>query len=382
MTDNTLFYRQNSSDDGTHRTANRRSAVSDCIHSLYPLLTKYNALDGDMVKRVSDATARERTTFFKRCIRDLARVPDKNGTTYRLRDIKNFAPKHIHRLAEIWEERGYSASVLQKYFSYLRTLANWIGKRGMVGDAGLYLSDPKRAKRIRIATEDKSWSAQGIDVEALIATVFADDPHVGMCLMLQSAFCLRAREGWLLRSHKALDRSRTILHITEGTKNGLPREFPITEAGQLEVLDRAASLASQATGSQILKRYTFTGWCSHFYYICRKHGIAREEGVVTHGLRHEGANDDYEELAGFPSPVRAGTVPLNFDKLKDHIARLEVSKRLGHGRKQVSGAYLGSFLKPRNVDTTDTARTNRETPLAEETQTNTDQPTDEDQRHD
>lgn len=372
MNNDTIFSRQNSSANAGHHKAHRQSAVSACIHSLYRYLRPYGTLDAGQAKRVSDATARERGEFLIRSIRDLARVPDASGTTYRLRDVKNFGPKHVRRLAAIWEERGYSAGVIQKYFSYLRTLTIWIDKRGMIGDAGLYLKDPKRAKRIRIATEDKSWSAQGVDVEALIATVFADDLHVGVCLMLQSAFCLRAREGWLLRANKALNDDRTILHITEGAKNGLSREFPITENGQLEVLDLAASLASPVTGSQIPARYTFTGWCNHFYYICRKHGIARKKKVVTHGLRHEGANDDYEELAGFPSPVRAGTVPFNFDKLKDHIARLEISKRLGHGRKQVSSAYLGSFLKPRNVDTTDTARASRETPLAEETQTNSD----------
>ena len=146
-----------------------------------------------------------------------------------------------------------------------------------------------------------------------------------------------------------------MLYITHGTKNHLSREYPITEAWQIELLERAAEMANPATGSQIPRHYDLVQWKNHFYYICRCHGIKRKNGVVTHGLRHAVANNDYEELAGFPSPVRAGEMPLNYDKLKDHIARLVVSRRLGHRRKQVTSAYLGSLRPARNADTTDTA---------------------------
>jgi integrase len=335
----------------------RHSALSTCIHSLYGYLRRYNRLDCDQARRISDATARERGQFFKACIRDLCTVA-VDGKTYLLRDIANLKPKHVKHLVAIWESRGYSAGTIQKYFTFLRTLCGWIGKKGLIGDAAQYLSDPKRAKRIRIATADRSWTAQGVDIEALISEVYEHDPHVGICLMLQQAFGLRVREAWLLRIQESFGRSRTILYITHGTKNNLSREYPITAAWQIELLEKSAEMANAATGSQIPARYGLDKWKNHFYYICRCHGIKRKNGVVTHGLRHAVANDDYEELAGFPSPVRAGEKPLNYDKLKDHIARLEVSKRLGHRRKQVSSAYLGSFLKPRNQDTTDSARAN------------------------
>lgn len=335
----------------------RHSALSACIHSLYRYLKLYNRLDCEQGRRISDATARERGQFFRACIRNLCTVA-VDGKTYLLRDIGNLKPKHVKHLAAIWESRGYSAGTIQKYFTFLRTLAIWIGKKGLIGDAAQYLSDPKRAKRIRIATEDKSWSAKGIDVEALIAEVYRHDPHVGICLMLQQAFGLRVREAWLLRIRESLGRSRTLLYITHGTKNNLSREYPITEPWQIELLEKAAAMANPATGSQIPARYGLDEWKNRFYYICRCHGIKRKNGVVTHGLRHAVANADYEELAGFPSPVREGEKPLNYDKLKDHFARLEVSKRLGHRRKQVTSAYLGSLRPPRNADTTDTVRTN------------------------
>ncbi len=335
----------------------RNSALSACIHSLYGYLKRYNRLDCEQGRRISDATARERGSFFKACIRDLGSVAVE-GKTYSLRDIGNFKPKHVQHLAAIWEERGYAAGTIQKYFTFLRTLAIWIGKKGMVGDASQYLKDPRRAKRIRIATRDKSWTAQGVDVEKLIAEVQAHDPNVGICLALQQAFGLRVREAWLLRVRESLVRSRTMLRIIHGTKNNLSREYPITEAWQIELLEKAAAMANTATGSQIPARYDLEEWKNHFYHICRCHRIRRKNGITTHGLRHEVANNDYEELAGFPSPVREGEKPLHYDKLKDHLARLEVSKRLGHRRKQVSSAYLGSFLKPRNQDTTDSARAN------------------------
>ena len=177
--------------DGT-RLPHERSAASACTHSLYGYLKLYNRLDCGQGRRISDATARERGQFLKACIRDLATVPI-DGKTYLLRDIANLKPKHVQHLAAIWESRGYTAGTLQKYFTFLRTLATWLGKKGLIGDAAQYLSDPKRAKRVRIATRDKSWTAQGVDAEALLAEVYAHDPRVGICLMLQQAFGLRAR---------------------------------------------------------------------------------------------------------------------------------------------------------------------------------------------
>jgi hypothetical protein len=59
--------------------------------------------------------------------------------------------------------------------------------------------------------------------------------------------------------------------------------------------------------------------------------------VTAHGLRHQHANDRYEELAGETSPVRGGTG----NGEADRAARLAVAAELGHSRRAVTNCYLG-----------------------------------------
>src|SRR5262245_13716811 len=74
--------------------------------------------------------------------------------------------------------------------------------------------------------------------------------------------------------------------------------------------------------------------------VMKKFGVTHETlGVTPHGLRHEYAGDRYESVAVIRAPVRGGSAP---DAAIDERARLEVAEELGHSRKQVVSAYLGS----------------------------------------
>ena len=78
---------------------------------------------------------------------------------------------------------------------------------------------------------------------------------------------------------------------------------------------------------------------ARFYYVIRKFGISKADlGVVSHGLRHQYANDHFEADAGGPSPVRGGTSRPEGNK----PARKRVSRVLGHNRERASTGYLGS----------------------------------------
>ena len=73
-------------------------------------------------------------------------------------------------------------------------------------------------------------------------------------------------------------------------------------------------------------------------YVIRKFGISKADlGVVSHGLRHQYANDHFEADAGGPSPVRGGTSRPEGNK----PARKRVSRVLGHNRERASTGYLG-----------------------------------------
>ena len=62
-------------------------------------------------------------------------------------------------------------------------------------------------------------------------------------------------------------------------------------------------------------------------------------GVTPHGLRHQGAADDFEELTQAPPPIAGGPA---VDPELDLKARREVAARLGHGRVQITNVYLGA----------------------------------------
>lgn len=75
------------------------------------------------------------------------------------------------------------------------------------------------------------------------------------------------------------------------------------------------------------------------YYVVRRNGISRKDlGVVAHGLRHQVANDKFEEDAGVPSPVRGGDVPAKV--MAD--ASYRVARLLGHARERAAAFYIGS----------------------------------------
>lgn len=70
-------------------------------------------------------------------------------------------------------------------------------------------------------------------------------------------------------------------------------------------------------------------------------GIKRDQfGIAPHGLRHEYANDHYEEVSGEKSVVCGGSINPNTDP--DNEARHTVTNELGHARLSNIGAYTGA----------------------------------------
>lgn len=282
-------------------------------------------------KGVSHATIADRSFFFSKMVRDL------HAMGYKLTDVRHLKPKHVEALMKFWEQAGLSASTLQKRFSYLTLLCRWIGKAGMLRPAASYLDDPTTYRRVTAATHDHSWAARGIDPLEKIAEIAEDDPSVARVLRLQHAFGLRLQEASLLSpARDALD--PTILRVVAGTKGGRPRTVPIETDDQRAVLADAARWAAVTRRSMIPPEFDLKAWLAHVYQVLARHGVTRKDGLVTHGLRHQYANDRYEELTGEPSPVRGGGL---LTDAVDRQARQEVTARLGHARVGITRAYYG-----------------------------------------
>jgi hypothetical protein len=63
-----------------------------------------------------------------------------------------------------------------------------------------------------------------------------------------------------------------------------------------------------------------------------------------HGLRHAYAQQRYLELTGWPSPQGGGPSKKDLTPAQqqaDQLARLAISRELGHVREQITAVYLG-----------------------------------------
>lgn len=267
---------------------------------------------------------------------------------YRLDDVRSFKGRHMRALAEAWESKGLSASTLQNRVSVFRQFAEWIGKSGMIEGSDTYFCDPSSVRRTTINTVDKSWTPRGVDIREKIGHVRKLDVRIAMAMELQAAFALRVRESCMLCPHLA-DLGQ-VLDVSRGTKNGRPRTVEIATAHQRDVLHRAKALVSSPVESIGDPSLTLKQVLSRYYRVVRAVGITRKEGITSHGLRHEAANDYYEVKAGHASPVRGGPVPAHAtDEL---AARLMTSELLGHGREDATTHYLGRHPRGASTDAT------------------------------
>ena len=298
-------------------------------------------------KVVSHATINDRNKFFGKLIRDL------HALDYKLVELENIKPKHIQALVSFWERQNLSASSLQKRFSYLRLLCQWLGKPGMVGEPDQYLSNPERYQREYAAKRDKSWQGQNVDSNIVIARVEQKDARVALLLRLIFAFGLRVQEASLFRPQ--LDDLGDHIQVIAGTKGGRPRVVPIDNEVQRQVLQHVRQACVSTGRSLIPKTHTLKQWLRHVYYVLDTCGVTRKHGIVAHGGRHDYANRVFEELTGEPSAVRGGSGK-NLSREQERSARLEVSARLGHARESISSAYYGKIM---------TRRRRRRTPMAQ-----------------
>lgn len=272
-------------------------------------------------------------------------VSELRGAGYMIKNIRNIDQRHIAVVAGRWVERGLSASTLQTRFSILRWLAAAIGKAGLVRDPSFYSVPESAVTRTYVATEDRSWSGHGVDSREVIDAAGKEDQWVSMQLELMDAFGLRMAEAILIRP--ALARTGNVLRVEEGTKGGRTRLVLIRNEYQEQVLRRASELATtSARGNLVPPGKNVQQAKDRLYYIVRrKLGISKDaRGVTPHGLRHQFANDLYEEEAGQPTVLRGGGA---VERNRDLAARQVVTNALGHSRLSVTASYTGPRAKGR-----------------------------------
>ncbi|HEX5685703.1 MAG TPA: phage integrase N-terminal domain-containing protein [Ideonella sp.] len=321
--------------------------TSDWRSVLAALLKLHNGKHSTKDKGVSFKTMADRQRFYFGFFAELRRE-----TRFKI-DPRQLRGKHVEAMVERWVERGLSTATIHNYLSFLRTFAEWLGKCGMVREPAFYVgSESPHAHRHQIATVDQSWSTHGVDIEATIQKVAQVDSWVGLQLELCHRFGLRPKEARHFRPHEA-ERTRaqalpadaeahpecdTFVRLLQGTKGGRLRDVPVTTDEQRELLARLKRLVPP--GGYVGRANKTALQNQHrFYYVVRRLGISKKVmGVVAHGLRHQLANDLFEEHAGVASPVRGGDVPTEAMA----STRYRVSRLLGHARERAAAFYIGS----------------------------------------
>lgn len=296
-----------------------------------------NALREGMRSHSSIATMADRWAQFAVWAREAGIRDMRQIETDTLRD---YATHLIERL-----QRGeISPATAQNALSAVnRVLEIARGDRAVrldpVREAGLPI-------RSGIATTDRAVSLSQHD------NVLAALPErLAAILSLQRAFGLRFEEAAKLDAARALAQAQHgMVRIEVGTKGGLARNVPITNPlEQKFLLANAANLQENAR-SLIPAHQTYREFRAEAY------AELRSAGIRSHGERHAYAQERYAALVGAPAPVAAGirhgaehhrflATKLGIDvaaaRTLDQQARLQVAAELGHGRIDVTNAYLG-----------------------------------------
>ncbi|WP_321896769.1 integrase domain-containing protein [Burkholderia cepacia] len=257
--------------------------------------------------------------------------------------------KHIEYLVDQWVKAEQSGGTIENKLTYLRALAQWLGKANLVGTLGDYV-DRREAglERSYVATEDKSWVGNGVDAVAKIAEIAQTCPYTAVQLKLQAAFGLRVEESFMLRPVEAV-RDPHMLAVTRGTKGGRPREVPIER--KIAILEEAARLSNGVTGSTIPAGRTLKQWRDWYYYVLGKHGVTKSGiGVTSHGLRHEYLQTLYEQVAEVPAPIKGSSS--RPDPAAHDEAKRRVVEAAGHSRVSKANAYLSTFTRQAELKNT------------------------------
>jgi integrase len=116
--------------------------------------------------------------------------------------------------------------------------------------------------------------------------------------------------------------------------------FPIDNAMRQGAIDYARRVVVGVNESVSDPSLSLQQALRRLRYVMERFGVTRAGlGVVPHGLRHQGAADDYRAMTGELPPVAGVAI---VDRELDAQARQCIAERLGHGRRQIVNAYLGS----------------------------------------
>jgi len=236
-------------------------------------------------------------------------------------------PKHVEGLVRHWLKREVATGTIKNRMAAVRWWARKVNRQNVVARSNDFYGIPNR---IFVTGSSKAKSVSAMQLEKV------RDIHVRMSLELQQAFGLRREESIKFMPSYA-DQGDHIVLKPSWTKGGKARSLPIRTENQRNVLDRAHKLAGK--GSLIPSSRDYRQQVRIYDGHVLRAGLSK-----MHGLRHAYAQQRYEELTGWKSPIAGGPSSKCLSpeqRGEDHQARLVISREMGHEREQVTAIYLG-----------------------------------------
>ncbi|MEX2257941.1 MAG: phage integrase N-terminal domain-containing protein [Woeseia sp.] len=246
---------------------------------------------------------------------------------YRGMNRHSLKPKHVQALVAFWLCKGVAIGTIKNRLSALRWWARKVDRQNVVARSNDHYGIPNRRF---VAGQSKARSISDAELEKI------QDPHVRMSLALQEAFGLR-REEAIKFSPSYADKGNHLELKASWTKGGKARSVPLRNPLQRAVLDRAHQLAGK--GSLIPGHRNYRQQLRIYEGQTIRAGLSR-----MHGLRHAYAQNRYEELTGWASPIAGGPAAMSLSvehRKMDQEARLTISRELGHERASIVRIYIG-----------------------------------------
>ena len=316
------------------------------------LIALFNTQHTAREKTVSHKTRYERACFLRRFFKEL----HTDAGFKRAPDPRNLGERHVRAMVQVWQQRQLAPGTIQTYLSFLRGLALWLNKPGFIRPPAYYGLTPAEYQRHGNAQRDKSWTGNGIDVEALLAQVSAYDARIGASMRLMAMVGLRRKESVTCRPYAHVypfaetglpeDQREADEYLWSKGKGGRPRWLPLATPAQQAAIGQARSLVSGHDAHMGAPDRDLKANLRRLDYALRKFGLTKKlSGTTGHGARHDHLQGEYAGVSGQPAPVRGGGA---VDPALDRKARLHVARLAGHARVRSAGAYLDSSTGKRS----------------------------------
>ena len=226
---------------------------------------------------------------------------------YGLQNIRQLKTKHVLGAIKEFQSQGLSPSTMASYATAARSIAEAIDKRNIV---------PRSNKELGISRAGHRLKPVMADMEAIhniTEQLHKKEEWLGLASEMRTAFGLRAKESLL--SHKVENGSLAV----EGSKGGRPRQIPIRNDAQYDILNRVnAHLRREKKTSLIPTELTLEQGLKKQANLLNRIGATKENRTNAHAARH-----DYAQ------------------RLADNgTSRADISEELGHGREEVVSHYV------------------------------------------